>query len=297
MQLAIVTGADYADLPPAERSLTAALEARGISTTTAIWTDPDVRWTDFDAVLLRTPWDYHERHEEFAAWLDALEQKHVRLVNPVATVRWNMHKGYLRELAKRGVPLPRTTWLRRGNALARADFEPFRATEKDIELVVKPAVSAGAFETFRTRLSALEDTGSSDRKRFDDLVAKRDVVVQELCHGIEQQGELSFIFIDDTLTHSVVKRPAANDFRVQERFGGVTRSIDAHPEQIVAAANVVVSAHEAGYAFAYARVDMVEHDGKLQLMELELIEPSLYIEVVPKAVNAIADGLVRSLRA
>lgn len=297
MQLAIVTGADYAELPPAERSLAAALEARGITTTVAVWTNPDVRWKDFDAVLLRTPWDYHERHEQFAAWLDALERDHVRLVNPVATVRWNMHKGYLRELKQRGVPLPRTTWLRRGSVLARADFEVFRATERDLELVVKPAVSAGAFETFRTCLSALEDTSSDDRKRFDALSAQRDVVVQEMCPEIARQGELSFIFIDDTLTHSVVKRPAANDFRVQERFGGVTAAIDPHPEQVVAAANVVVSAHEAGYGFAYARVDMVEHDGKLQLMELELIEPSLFIEVVPKALNAIADGLVRSLKA
>lgn len=297
MKIAIVTGADYAELGPPERALVEALIARGIACAPAIWSDDTVRWDSFDAALIRTPWDYHEQPRAFAAWLDALERAGVRLVNPVPTVRWNMHKSYLRALAERGVALPRTVWIERSEpgapaeVLSRLDHEA-RATfvAPDTELVVKPAVSAGAFETFRTTLSALKDD-----RRVTALRATRDIVIQEYCAGIATRGELSFVFVGGTLTHAVIKKPAVADFRVQERFGGVSMPLAVTPAQRLAAEAVIAAAHGAGYAFTYARVDMVEHAGRLRLMELELIEPSLYLEIVPAALDAVADGLAHAL--
>ncbi len=289
MQLAIVTCEEHAQLMPADRALAAALERHGIHSVPAVWSNTAVPWHGFQAALIRSPWDYYERPREFAAWLDRIEAMRLPLWNPVGTVRWNMHKGYLRELGEVGAPLP-------GTVVVRADqlapsLSALFAERGWPQLVMKPAISGGAFETYKVE----RDDASAFEERFRALHLRGDVIVQEYCPQIETSGEISLVYVGGELTHAVRKVPRDADFRVQERFGG--RAVGHAPTDLErqAAERVLEATAKLGYAHVYARVDMVHHKNALALMELEVIEPSLFLEVAPEATERVATLLAERI--
>src|ERR1041384_5064450 len=147
MQLAIVTSEEYAQLMPADRALADALKQHGIDAAPAVWSNTSVPWQSFQAALIRSPWDYYMRPQEFAEGLARIEALRLPLWNPVKTVRWNMHKGYLAELAKAGAPLPATV-VAAADAVAPSLSSIFSERGWPA-LVMKPAVSGGAFETYK----------------------------------------------------------------------------------------------------------------------------------------------------
>lgn len=292
--IALVTYAASPDLTPDDRLLDDALRARGARTHILPW-DAPAAWTQLDLVMLRSPWDYYLRAAEFQRWMDTLQDARVTLVNPYPVLRWNGDKRYLLQLEQRGIPIVPT------ELVGMDDVRPLAAILTDRgwnDAVVKPVVSAGAHETWRT--SAF--TASADEPRFRALQrsAPEGIFVQPFMPEVTGDGEWSLIFIGGRYSHAAIKRPRAGDFRVQHVHGG-TYAPATPPPAIIADAERVVSAGAACAGvtmgdMAYARVDGVirtdDRTPTLLLMELECLEPSLFFLQAPDAADRMAMVLI-----
>ncbi len=290
--LPVVHFATYAARPegqPDDILAAAALESLGVRVVRAPWDAPWPLPGEADraraAVVIRSTWDYFHRVGDFRAWLDALDADGQLTINDTATVRGNLDKRYLRDLSDAGVPVVETAWPEPGDRLADV-----LAARGWTEAVVKPAISGGAFETFRARVPVSPD----DETRFAALAGAGAVLVQPFRHDIVEAGELSLVFLGGAFSHAIVKRPAAGDYRVQVQFGGIYTPIEAS-EPLVGAARDVLAAASAS-DLAYARVDgLVRADGGLDLMELEITEPSLFLDHHPDAPMRLARVLAARL--
>ena len=184
------------------------------------------------------------------------------MVNPVAVLRWNSDKAYLSELAAKGVAVVPTVEVAALDDAGLADARRALGAE---EVVIKPAISGGADGTHRIAVGAGVPADALGQRRL----------VQPMMPGILSDGEFSLFFFDGRFSHAIVKRPAAGDFRVQEQFGGRETAWDASDAAQALAAAALAAAPAPP---VYARVDMVgDAAGELHIMELELIEPSLFL--------------------
>jgi glutathione synthase/RimK-type ligase-like ATP-grasp enzyme len=280
-RIALATYAKLPSLNDDDRLLVSALGELGIAAVPAVWDSPTIHWEGFQAVLVRSCWDYHRRLPEFLTWIDRVEAAGVTLWNPPALLRWNSHKAYLRDLAARGVPIVPTRWLARRD---RTELAALLDREGWQNAVIKPAVSASATETWRTS----PGTAAADQRRLDELLDAEDVLVQPFVPEVETAGEWSVVFLGGQFSHAVLKRPADGDYRVQWEFGGSALAAPP-PDHLVADAGRVLAA--APGDTVYARVDGVVRDGRLLLMELELIEPHLFLGWDPGAAGQLAAAL------
>ena len=277
-RVAFVTYRDLPDLNADDRRAAAALADLGLRTDAVCWDDPRVDWPGFGAVVLRSTWDYHQRIAEFLAWIDRMEAQGVRLWNPPAMLRWNTDKRYLARLSHPHLSPPPTGILERGAAV---DLPAWLETRGWDEAVMKPAISADGFSTERTS----RDRAAKDQPVLDAMLARADVVIQRLVPEIRTNGEISLMFFGGVFSHAVSKRPRAGEFRVQERLGGMISRTDP-PRALIDHARGLLDVHAPGCL--YARVDAVVTDDRFVLMEVELVEPSLYLEHDPPSARAFA---------
>jgi len=269
LNVALVTWRGLPALSDDDQLVRAELERRGARVTAAVWDDAAVDWRAFDRVVLRSTWDYHKNIERFLAWVASMPA----LWNSREVVRWNSHKSYLQELARRGVNVVPTC--RAGNPAG-----PGPAGLPVLHYVIKPAVSATAYRTVLVAEEDLEQTLAT----FDC-----DVLVQPYIPEIEH-GEWSLVFFRGEYSHAVLKRPKSGDFRVQTDFGGSVTTLAPPPTLIDDARAILASVDDT----LYARVDGVEVGGKLLLMELELIEPVLFLANDANAASRFADAILKS---
>jgi hypothetical protein len=214
---------------------------------------------------VRSTWDYFDRPAEFADWIDHVEQR-AAIVNPAGVLRWNAHKSYLRDLEQRGVRTVQTLWLDRGET-ATVPFD---------EAVVKPAVDGGAKGLRRAR-------------RGDRITAPADLMIQPLVASIATEGELSLLYAAGELSHAVRKVPRRGDIRSQPDYGATVAREEPGDEARQAAQRVLDAL---GEPVPYARVDLVrDADGELCLIELEVIEPQLYLAWDPESPRRFATAL------
>lgn len=278
-RVALVT--DRRGLMADDAALVAPCAARGIEVVPACWDDPSVRWGEFARVVLRSPWDYHERFSAFEAWLDGLEG--VALENPLATVRRNLYKRYLVDLAAAGVPVVPTVLVPRGARLAE-----IAAARGWDEVVVKPEVSAGSWRTSRGR------PGGPELGEAQGLVdAGASMLMQPFLRDVLRLGEWSLVYMGGRFSHALRKIPTGGSFYVQEEHGGRIVPAEATCE-LKAVAERVLAAWEATCGFTaapllYARVDLLPGDGEALLGELELVEPSLYLRCDEGAAERFAE--------
>lgn len=260
----------------------AGLGARG-TVTDIDWRAPLETLAQFDAAILGTPWDYTEAKDEFLVRLTELEQAGVTVCNPVAVVRWNSDKLYLKELSERGAVTIPTLWPERaGPADVLAAFDHFNTDR----VVVKRRVGAGAIG---------QDSFSRDNPPPANWSIEQAAMVQPFLPAIQSEGEQSFIFIDGILSHALLKRAAGGDYRIQTLYGGVELPLDPAPTDR-AAAEAVLALLPFDQPPLYARIDMVRlEDGRLAVIEAELIEPYLYPEQGPNLGPLLADGILRRL--
>ncbi|HXL06422.1 MAG TPA: hypothetical protein VN964_05795 [Gemmatimonadales bacterium] len=284
-RIALATYSKLPTLNDDDRLLIPALAALGVTAVPAVWDSGQVCWDEFQGVLIRSSWDYHLRPLEFLDWIARLERGGVPVWNPGALLRWNHHKRYLRDLAARGVATVPTRWLARGEP---ADLQALLADVGWREAVIKPAVSASAFGTWRSST----ETASRDQSRLEELLSAGDMMVQPLLSEVGDAGEWSLVFLGGSFSHAVLKRPAAGDYRVQWEFGG--SAVSAAPARRLIADAERVLAAAPGDAL-YARVDGVEREGRLVLMELELIEPHLFLGWDNRAAGRLAEALRAAL--
>lgn len=263
---------------PESHLLVAALEQRGADANVVAW-DADFDWSKADLVVVRTTWDYFARLDEFLSWADAVESV-TQLVNPAAVLRWNTHKRYLLELESRGVPSVPTVVIERDCPLP--DLSTLFPDAG--ELVVKPAVSIGAIGARRG--STVDEELWA---HLATLVAAGDVLVQPFVASVLAQGETSLLFAGDELSHAVRKVPTDGDYRVQDHHGGQTRAHHASAAEAAVARAALAVAPE---SCAYARVDLVETERGPAVMELELVEPALFLNADPRSPSRYADYLI-----
>jgi len=267
-----------ADLKPLLR----ALRAAGLSAEPLAWDDPAADFGTARMTLLRSTWNYSEQPEAFRAWIDRTAPR-TALWNPAEVVRWNAHKSYLLDLHARGVPVVPTHLARRGDPAPLAEVMTGRGWS---DVVVKPAVSGGSRATIRV--------GPGDRARgeahFRTLLVKEDVLVQPYQSSVEGHGERAIVTVERVATHAVRKSP---------RFLGDPESvsqavpIEDDERELVALALAAVP-----HPLLYARVDVArDAHGRPQVMELELIEPSLFFPQAPQALEAYVAAVARHLRA
>lgn len=256
------------------RALVTALAERGASARVEAWDADDAvaGWRAADVVAVRTTWDYSGRRDEFLAWAARVAGWSV-LQNPLPVLEWNSHKRYLVELADAGVPVVPTRLVPRGQA--PAPLGPGR-------VVVKPAVSAGGRGTHRGLGPELDAT-------LADLVSVGDTLVQPAVESIETEGEVSLIRLGAHWSHAVRKIPGPGGFLVHERHGGRLEDHRPTPRELEVADAAL--AHSPAPVHA-ARVDLVRLDGEPVVMELELIEPELFLRRSPEAPGRLADALL-----
>ena len=197
--LAIVTCDQFPELHVDERPLIPALAKAGLEAVPVVWSHPSVDWSRFEAVILRNTWDYHLRRDEFLAWVERASAQ-TRVWNPPEVIRWNSHKGYLRDLARAGIRIAPTEWIERG---ASTDLASLVARRGWSEIVVKPAVSAGAMGTRRFDRAAISEA----RAHAEALAEETDVMVQPYLRELGEKGERSLYFFNGEFSYAI-RRPA-----------------------------------------------------------------------------------------
>ncbi|SHM10627.1 RimK family alpha-L-glutamate ligase [Mucilaginibacter sp. OK098] len=234
----------------------------------AIWDDITVNWQAYDAIILRSMWDYHTRIDEFNAWLDKLELLGCIVLNSVSIVKWNQNKKYLADLSPLGALLPPYHFCLQNSIIRLTDIMAINNWDK---AVIKPAVSGGSFNTWTT--TAL--SAAADELRFAEMLQYGDVIVQKFMDEIITNGELSLLFFNKKFSHAILKKAKPGDFRVQAQFGGTDEP--AYPvESVLKKAQSLLNT--INKPLLYARVDgILLNNDEFYLMELELIEPALFI--------------------
>ena len=281
MDLALVTCATLPEPDPDAVPLARALDGAGLRWGIFAWDAPDIDWSAARLTLFRSTWNYPLHRQAFLAWAQATAQV-TDLWNPPAVVRWSAHKSYLLDLQARDIPIAPTVLVPRGAGMPLAEI--CRAQGWD-DVVIKPAVSAGSLRT--RRFPAAERTAGEAHLRA--LAAAGDVLIQQYLPAVEDYGERALVWIDGQLTHAVRKTP---------RFEGDAES--------VSPAAVDISDAEAALAeralasidspLLYGRVDVAPGPtGAPVLMELELIEPSLFFRQGPQALARLLAGIRRRL--
>jgi hypothetical protein len=285
-RIAFATFEGFPDLTDDDRLAVGALAELGVRVDPVIWRDPDVDWSTFDAVVIRSCWDYHQRPNEFRAWLEELKEKNIQVWNPHEVSIWNMQKTYLGELQAKRVPVLESVWVTEGDFVDLKDLMRQNSWSK---AVIKPMISAAAHNTEVFSI----DTAERLQEKFDGLRDNGGVIVQQFADEITIGGEWSLMFFNKKYSHAVIKRPQNGDFRVQRDFGGTAHSIEA-PLHLIDQARDVLDLVDS--QLLYARVDGIERDRKLYLMELELIEPHLFFEQSRLSAQQFASALIELSR-
>ena len=252
-----------------------ALERRGVHVDPVVWTEAG-DLTGYDLVLPLVAWGYHLRYREWLEFLARAQRDGLPIANPPELLRWNSDKAYLAELGETGVPSVPTIEV---TCLCPADLNAAAKQLETSELVVKPPVSASATGTHRIRVG--DEIPASERGQR--------MLIQPFLPTIAE-GEYSLILFDGVLSHTLVKRPKAGDFRVQPHLGGTTEACEtpAGAEELARAALAAAPSHA-----TYARVDMIRDSaGELRIMELELIEPALWLDVAPHGEESFARAVI-----
>ncbi|GIF12028.1 ATP-grasp domain-containing protein [Actinoplanes teichomyceticus] len=284
-RIALVTCAAFPDLWDDDHPLRDALLARGLAVDVVRWDDTDADWSRYDLTVIRSPWDYVPRREQFVAWAHSVP----RLANPGDIIAWNTDKRYLAELAAAGVPVIPTDFVGPGET-----WTP----PAEGEWVVKPTVSAGSQDTARYRLPAQAAEAAAHVARLTG--AGRTAMIQPYLTAVDTAGETAVLCLPDasgelTFSHGIRKGPMLR--RTGEHTidpGSEDISPRTPSEAELAVARRALSAVPGGAKrLLYARVDVIPGpDGAPQLVELELTEPSLFLREGPGAAERLADAIL-----
>jgi glutathione synthase/RimK-type ligase-like ATP-grasp enzyme len=294
--VALVTESRYVEPSPGngyvenifedDRLVAEALVKRGLSSERVDWSDARVDWAGFRCAVLRTTWDYFHRLVEFESWLDHVQTR-TCLINAPRMVRWNLDKHYLQDLQARGVRVVPSVFLERGR---RVDLTARLRSLGWPRAVLKPAVSGSARHTH-----VLEPEHAAGLQPLADrLLREEALILQPFQRDIVERGEVTLVLFEGRFSHAVLKRAKPGDFRVQDDHGGTVHPHAATREEIAFAEAVFAVLDESPL---YGRVDLVrDNDGRLAVMELELVEPELWFRMHPPAADAFAAALDERLK-
>lgn len=270
--------------PRDDELLIPALRRVGWSASEISWHRDDVDWSQFEIAVIRSTWDYQDHQKAFQSFLEKIDKSTVRLENDIETVLWNMDKIYLKDLEKKGLGIVPTAW---GSTLDKKKMVTFFEQFDCDKMVIKPTVSASANDTF------LVSAGDDVIMQKIEMVSKqRSFMAQPFMDQVLAEGEFSLVFFDNEFSHAVLKRPKPGDFRVQEEYGGKNIATKPVPLLLKRAQEVLDTLNTVPL---YSRVDFVRFGQDFLLMELELVEPSLYLDYDLQAPARFARALDRRM--
>jgi len=280
-KIAFATCEKYPQLTEDDLLVMEPLRQLGVEVSPLIWDSADAQSRNPSSIVIRSCWDYHYRPRRFLRWINQTDRQGDGLWNSARVIEWNLDKIYLRDLNRLGVTTPETVWLERN---ARADLQTVLEEQGWRKAVVKPLISATAFRTWVTS----PETAKSEQSAFEQVLSESGAMVQRFVDEVRTRGEWSLIFFGGKYSHAVLKKPLMGDFRVQEEYGGQAESAAPAARLIEQSQNIVALIPE---RLLFARVDAVEVDGRLWLMELELIEPVLFLNRDALAPRRFAEAI------
>ena len=260
-----------------------ALEELGLVVGRLSWDDKNFDWSNTSYILFRSTWDYFDRFDEFSDWLNRVSQK-TKLLNSEKIIRWNLDKHYLIDLEKKGIHTIPTYFIEKGS---NTTLKKIHDENNWDTTILKPCISGGARHTYKLNLNNLEEYENI----FQELITNEAMMLQPFQNSIVEKGEISLMIINGKYTHAVLKKAKKGDFRVQDDWGGTVHANTPNHKEITFAEKAVKACIEMPI---YARVDITtDNDGKLAIVELELIEPELWFRNYPKAASFLADGIMK----
>ena len=258
------------------------LQQKGLDIAFLVWSDDTIDWKNYDLILIKSPWDYHENISLFYAWLERINALGIRMLNPIDIIKWNSNKHYLDDIVKAGLHVIPSIFLDKGTQIV-TDNTLFKQLNTD-KIVVKPCISASAKNTIIVDAASIVQQSNAINK----LLSEEEYMVQPFVKEISN-GEWSFIFLNGQYSHCALKVPKQGDFRVQHHHGGSIL----YPEPT---SSYIEQAQKYVQQFAsgtlYARVDAVVTDDTLFLMELELIEPYLFLNADEERLEKYYQALI-----
>jgi glutathione synthase/RimK-type ligase-like ATP-grasp enzyme len=262
------------------------LTGKGLPVTWQVWDDANIDWSQFDALIIKSPWDYFDKIAAFYSWLDKVEAAGCKVLNPVKTLRWNADKLYFKAMEAAGVTIVPTVWLGQGSTFnAQTAFAELGSDK----IIVKPRVSGGAKNTFALTI----EEAKAKTLEINQLLQQEPFLAQPFIEEIKTDGEWSFIFFGGNYSHTVLKTAKPGDFRVQHFFGGTIHT-PTPPAALLATAQTIVD--KFAKDCLYARVDGVALKNELVLMELELIEPFLFLSTSEGSLERYYQALMAQLQ-
>jgi glutathione synthase/RimK-type ligase-like ATP-grasp enzyme len=249
------------------------------------WRKTDVDWNIYDVVVIRTTWDYQDDAAGFMTCLRRIEASSAQLQNSLKIVEWNISKNYLKDLQNQGIYIVPTLWF---DSFSLSEVQAGFTYFDTPQLVIKPLVSANADHTYRLTPENLVQQAD----QLKSIFANREFMLQPFLNGIVEEGEYSLFYFAGHYSHSILKQPASGDFRVQEEHGGQLKSIQPCEEMLTAARHCLAALPE---DVLYARIDLVRHKNEFAVIEIELIEPSLYFNMDADSPQRFVDAFIEML--
>nr|WP_298998934.1 hypothetical protein [uncultured Allomuricauda sp.] len=262
-----------------------ALEKIGLSVTRKAWDDPEFDWESSQFALFRATWDYFDRFDEFFDWFQKTKKK-TQFINSGPLIQWNIDKHYLRNLASKGINIPKTLFIEKASKLTLEEAiqqakEQFVSRSR--EFILKPCIAGAARHTYRFEADKADEL----EPIFQKLIAEEAMMLQEFQKNIVSEGEMSLVLFDGAYSHAVLKIAKPGDFRVQDDYGGSVHEYQPSFEEIEFAKKVVEACPELP---TYARVDIFrDNDGNWALAELEIFEPELWFRNKTEAAVVLAE--------
>lgn len=281
-RIGLLTYNELPELTESDKKLIPLLAKKGIIALPVIWeqADPDM----FDALIFRSTWDYFTKSEKFFEWIRVLKSKNVLTFNSLEIVRWNAYKFYLKELNEAGFPIIPSVFIAKGDTTDLIDL--IQGWEK---AVIKPAISAGSYLTTLFEKNQVQTIATT----YEKIRKSHDLIIQKFIPDIITKGEISLVYFDKKYSHAVIKTPKEGDFRIQVQFGG-TYTMFMPDDGVLAVCSEILSYIKQD--LLYARVDGVLIDGSFHLMEVELIEPDLYLDFHHQGHSHFADVIHQYLQ-
>lgn len=242
------------------------LLASGIKTTVQVWDEINLNQPSADVFIIRSVWDYHLRHKEFLFWLDNVEKSGITIHNTVQAVKYNIDKSYLLSLQKKGINIVPTLHVNKQDIY---DIDRYYDFFNSNEIIIKPVIGASSYQIQKMRKGNHFNCYNLTNQFHTDYV-----LIQKYMPEVVKYGEVSIVFINKKFSHAVVKKAKHGDFRVQDDFGGTFKYITPD-SKLISKAEEVISLLD--FDVLYARVDCLYVNDHFHLMEIELIEPILYL--------------------